>query len=144
MDDETEQRRAELAEIANYQIEVQQRREAQESAEAQVLIDRFVAQLKSAGVPTEELTSRPWSGSGRYRTGISGWYLKRDRSIGLGEDGAYYVLVVPPVTFGRFRTVPVEPSPPPLQVGKGARDGESIALNVLLATRLEDYGIAGS
>ena len=51
-------------------------------------------------------------------------------------DGRYYLLVVPPQRLGRWRTVRVEPTPPPLQVGKGARDGESIALDVLLEKRL--------
>ena len=65
-----------------------------------------------------------------------GWYLRADRSVGVGVDGRYYVLVVPPQRFGRWRTVRVEATPPPLQVGKGARDGESVALDVLLEKRL--------
>jgi hypothetical protein len=117
-------------------VEAQRRREAEESAKAQVLVDRFVARAKEAGLPTEQLTARPWSGRGRYRTGVVGWYLRPDRSVGVGQDGGYYVLVVPPQPFGRWRTVPVEPTPPPLQVGKGGRDGESIALDALLEKRL--------
>jgi hypothetical protein len=136
-EDERTQRRAELAEAAQYHAESQRRAEAQESAKAQVLIDDFVAKIRAAGVPSEQLTARPWSGSGRYRTDVVGWYLRRDHSIGVGEDGKYYLLVVPNERFGRFRTAHLEPTPPPLQVGKGGRDGDSIALNVLLATRLE-------
>jgi hypothetical protein len=89
------------------------------------------------GLPSEELTAKPWSGSGRYRTGITGWYLRQDRSIGLGEDGRYYVLVVAPQRFGRWRPVHVEPTLPPLQVGQGARDGESVTLAHLLELRWE-------
>jgi len=44
---------------------------------------------------------------------------------------------VAPVRFGQWRTVPLEPSPPPLQVGKGAKDGESFALEDLLEMRLQ-------
>ncbi len=128
--------RDERAERADYHVEAQRRREAEESAKAQVLLDRFVARAKEAGLPTEQLTARPWSGRGRYRTGVVGWYLRPDRSVGVGQDGRYYVLVVPPQRFGRWRTVPVDPTPPPLQVGKGARDGESIALEALLEKRL--------
>ena len=128
--------RDEKAERADYHVEAQRRRSALESAKAQVLIDRFVARATRTGEPTEELTARPWSGRGRYRTGVSGWYLRSDRSIGVGVDGGYYVLVVPRERFGRWRTVPVEPTPPPLQVGAGARDGESVALDVLLEMRL--------
>jgi hypothetical protein len=136
VDDDVARRRAERAERANLHREAQRHRSEQESAQAQVLIDRFVAEATRRGLPTQELTARPWSGGGRYRTGVIGWYLRTNRSIGVGADGSYYVLVVPPARFGRWRTVPVEPSPPPLQVGRGGRDGESIALDALLETRL--------
>jgi hypothetical protein len=129
-------RRAQRAELADYHVEAQRLRGEQESAKAQVLIDRFVAQATQAGLATEELTARPWSGRGRYRTDVVGWYLRRDRSEGVGTDGSFYVLVVPPVRFGRFRTIGVKPSPPPLQIGRGARDGESVALDAALEARL--------
>jgi hypothetical protein len=135
--DDAARRRAERAERADYHVEADRRRRERESVKAQELIDRFVAQVSEAGFPKQELTARPWSGRGRYRTGISGWYLRRDQSIGIGTDGAYYVLVVPPERFGRWRTVTVEPTPPPLQVGAGARDGESATLEELLRLRLE-------
>ena len=137
MGEDPARRRAERAERASYHVEAQRRRSEQESAEAQVLVDRFVAQATQQGLATEELRARPWSGRGRYRTGVVGWYLRRDRSVGVGLDGGYYVLVVAPERFGRWRTVPVSPSPPPLQVGQGARDGESVALDVLLEMRLQ-------
>jgi hypothetical protein len=136
MGEDAAKRRAERAEHARHHVEAQRRRLEEESSKAQVLIDRFVEQATEAGLPTEELTARPWSGRGRYRTGVDGWYLRRDRSVGVGRDGRYYVLIVSPVRFGRWRTVPVEPTPPPLQVGRGARDGESVALDVLLEMRL--------
>jgi hypothetical protein len=136
MGEDAARRRAERAELADYHVEAQRRRDEEESAKAQVLIDRFVARAKQAGLATEELTARPWSGRGRYRTGVVGWYLRRDRSVGVGTDGSFYLLVVPPVRLGRWRTVGIRPSPPPLQVGKGARDGESVALGPLLEERL--------
>jgi|SRR5215211_6453433 len=136
MSEDAARRRAERAELADYHVEAQRLRGEQESARAQVLIDRFVAQATQAGLPTEELTARPWSGRGRYRTGVVGWYLRRDRSEAVSTDGGFYVLVVPPVRFGRWRTVRVEPTPPPLQVGRGARDGESVALDAALEARL--------
>lgn len=137
MAEDAARRRAELTELTNYHVEAQRRRSDEESAKAQVLIDRFVARATQAGLPTEELTARPWSGRGRYRTGVVGWYLLSDRSVGVGLDGSYYVLVVAPVWFGRWRTVGVEPTPPPLQVGNGARDGESVALDEALEKRLQ-------
>ncbi len=137
MADDAAQRRAERAELADYHAEAQRLRSEQESAKAQALIDRFVEQAQQTGVPTEELTARPWSGGGRYRTGVVGWYLRSNRSVGVGVDGAFYVLNVPPVRFGRWRTVHVDPTPPPLVVGKGAGDGEVFDLDVLLQKRLQ-------
>lgn len=137
MNEDAEKRRAEAAEQANYHVEAQRRRDERESVKAQVLVDRFVAEATRLGLPSEELTARPWSGGGRYRTGVLGWYLRQDRSIGVGADGRYYVLVVAPERFGRWRTVSVDPTPPPLQVGKGGRDGDSVALDVLLELRLK-------
>ena len=136
MSEDRDQRRAEAAERADYHVEAQRRREEQESAKAQVLIDQFVAEATGSGLPTETLTARPWSGRGRYRTDVVGWYLRGDQSVGVDTDGRFYVLVVAPERFGRWRTVHLDPSPPPLQVGKGGRDGESITLEKLLRMRL--------
>jgi len=130
------ERRLERAERAELLQSVHARRRAQESARAQVLVDRFVAEALRTGQPVEELTARPWSGRGRYRTGLVGWYLRSDRSVGVSRDGGFYLLSVPPVRFGRWRTIRLEPTPPPLQVGEGARDGESVALDALLRERL--------
>ena len=141
--DEDSVERSERGDRADYHVAEQQRRSARESAKAQVLVDRFVERATAAGVPTEELTARPWSGGGRYRTGVTGWYLRQDRSIGVGVDGSFYVLVVAPERFGRWRRVPVDPTPPPLQVGKGGRDGESVALDVLLDLRMTWADVAG-
>jgi len=135
-DEEAAQRRAERAERAASHVEAQRRRDAQESAKAQLLVDRFVEQATEAGIPTEELLARPWSGRGRYRTGVVGWYVRRDQSIGVGVDGRYYLLAVPATVLGRWRGVDLEPTPPPLEVGKGARDGEAITLADLLERRL--------
>ena len=137
MSDDAAKRRAERAASAEYHAEAERRKREQEASEAQVLLDRFVEQATAAGLPTEELTARPWSGRGRYRTGVEGWYLRRDRSVGVGLDRGYYLLVVSPERFGRWRTVPVKPTPPTLQVGQGARDGESVALATLLEMRLQ-------
>jgi hypothetical protein len=134
--EESAQRRTDRAERLEEQARAQRHRNERESAEAQQLIDRFVARARGAGLATQELTARPWSGRGRYRTGIEGWYLRKDHSIGVGVDGRYYLLATPPVRLGRWRTVPVEPTPPTLEVGRGARDGESIDLKDLLELRL--------
>src|SRR5262245_34609659 len=124
--------RAERSERADQLHRAQRDRRAHESATAQVLIDQFVVRAAEDGLATEELLARPWSGRGRYRTGVVGWYLRSDRSVGVGRDGKYYVLVVPPVRFGRWRKVSLQPTPPPLVVGEGAGDGGPGALGVPL------------
>ncbi len=135
-EDDAAERRRELTERAAYHADVLRRRSEEESAKAQVLIDRFVAEATRVGLPAEELVARPWSGSGRYRTGLVGWFLRTNGSVGVDVEGRFYVLNVPPVRFGRWRTVHVEPTPPPLVVGKGAGDGEVFDLDVLLDMRL--------
>ena len=137
MQEDAARHRAEQAERAEYHVQARRIRSEQESAKAQVLIDRFVERATQGGLATEELTARPWSGRGRYRTGVVGWYLRRDGSIGVGVDGGFYLLAVAPVRFGQWRTVRVNPSPPPLEVGKGAKDGESFPLEDLLEMRLQ-------
>jgi hypothetical protein len=124
-------------ERADYHVRKQAERRARESAKAQALVDDFVRAATAAGLATTELQARPWSGSGRYRTGVVGWYLKRDRSIGIDTSGGYFVLVVAPERLARWRGVSVVPTDPPLQVGEGARDGESAPLADYLKWRLE-------
>jgi hypothetical protein len=124
-------------ERADYHVRMQEQRRARESAKAQVMIDEFVRSARDRGLTTTELTARTWSGPRRYGTGVQGWYLRLDRSVGVDPGGRYYVLLVPPRPLARFRGVEIAPSDPPLQVGEGARDGESIALSELVRLRLE-------
>lgn len=127
---------SEPGDAASYHVRAQAAAEAAESRRAQVLVDAFVARMRELGVPSEELTARPWSGSGRYRIGVRGWYLRADKALAVSEDGGYYQLVVAPQRFGRWRRVALDPVPPPLQTGRGGRDGESVALDQLLRLRL--------
>ena len=135
--EDVEREKAERAERAAYHVEADRKRRERESAKAQVLVDEFVRAATAAGLTTTELTARPHSGRGRYRTGLVGWYLRTDLSIGVDVDGGYHPLVVSPERWGRLRGVTLTAAPPPLQVGEGARDGESIALAALLKLRLE-------
>src|SRR4051794_34519377 len=137
MSDDVERHRAEAAERAAYHAAANRRRGDEEAAKAQAMADRFVERATQAGLPTEELTARPWSGSGRYRTGVHGWFLRRNGSVGVDTEGRVYVLNVAPVPLGRWRKVTTEPSPPPLVVGKGGGDGETFALDELLEMRLD-------
>lgn len=108
-----------------------------ETVRAREKVAAFVAEARRRGLVTTALVARSGDRRGSYRTGLTGWYLNRDGSLGVSESGDYYVLSCPPSLIGRVRGVTLVPADPPLQVGAGARDGESIALDVLLAMRLE-------
>ncbi len=136
MGDEAEQHRREQTERAEYHAAANRRRAAEESAKAQVLIDRFVLRAREIGLPTEELTARPYSGSGRYRTGVIGWFLRRTGSVGVDTDGRFYVLNVAPVPLGRCRRVRIDPSQPTLVVCCCCGDGDTFALDEMLEMRL--------
>lgn len=86
------------------------------------------------------LAARSYDGRARYRTPLRGWYLRRNESVAVGTDGEFYVLTVPPSLRARFTGVSPEPSDPPLVLGKGARDGESIDLADALARALAGDG----
>ncbi len=106
-----------------------------EARAAQVLIDQFVVDAKAAGIKPERLRAHLFDG-GTARTNVTGWYLKRNETVGIGVDGSYYVLTVPGGFKERLTGVHVEPSLPPLIVSKGGRDGESGPLTDYLAWRL--------
>ncbi len=135
--DDVARRREEAREKAAYHAQAAAREQQRDAAAAAVVVERFAEQARAAGLESTELRARPYSGRGRFRTGVRGWYVKRDGSLGVGEDGRWYVLVVPPSLRARFTGVEIGPSDASLQVGKGARDGESIELEVLLRQRLE-------
>lgn len=113
-----------------------ERARAAETVRAQELLRDFVGELRRRGIAPEALRAR--AASARYRTDLVGWYLRANGSLGVGPAGEYYVLDVAPSLAGRFRGVVISPSEPPLQVGRGARDGESVELAELLRLRLDE------
>jgi len=128
--------RASRGEEAARRAELAAGQERAESAQAQVLVDQFVADARAAGIAPEPLRATLYSGQ-RAKTDKSGWYLRKNQSLAIGDDGSYYVLTVPGGLKERLRGVRLEPSPPPLVVGKGGRDGESGDLAEFLRWRLE-------
>jgi hypothetical protein len=95
-----------------------------EATRAQRMIDDFLAAARAEQIPTVPLEARLLSGQ-LVRTDRRGWYLRHNRSIAIGEDGGYYQLVVPGGLRERLRGIHLQPSPPPLVVGRGGKDGES-------------------
>lgn len=107
-----------------------------ESARAQKLVDGFVEQARARGIVTTPLLARLMDGH-EVKTDKRGWYIRANKSIAVGEDGEYYVLTVPGGWKERLRGVHLESTPPPLIVGRGARDGDSGDLTTFLAWRLD-------
>jgi hypothetical protein len=124
------------AEEAARRVELAAAQERGESLQAQKLIDGFVAQARERGLPTEPLRATLFTGQS-VRTDKTGWYLRKNRSLAIGDDGSYYVLTVPGGLRERVSGVKLQPSPPPLVVGRGGRDGESGSLVDFLRWRLE-------
>ena len=95
-----------------------------EAAQAQVLIDAFLAEAKARGIEPVALRATLYSGQS-VKTDKRGWYLRNNQSLAIGDDGAYYILTVPGGLKERIRGVQLKPSLPPLYVGKGGKDGDT-------------------
>lgn len=120
------------------QAERLRQQEAAQSAQAAEYLQLFVAAARRTGVPPEPLVMR--SGSGRIaKTGLLGWYLKADHSVGVDEDGKFYLLTAPLTLIQRLRGLTPDPVPPTLILGKGGRDGEQIDLADALSARIPSW-----
>lgn len=108
-------------------------RQAAESARARELLRGLVGQARTDGPPPEPLVVRSFDGRHTYRTPLRGWYLRQDRSVAVDTDGEFYVLRAPSSIAATFRGVRPEPSDPPLVLGAGGKDGESLDLEVAIA-----------
>jgi hypothetical protein len=124
------------AEEAARRAELAASQERAESKQAQVLIDRFVADAKARGIAPQPLRATLYSGKS-VKTDKIGWYLRKNESLAIGDDGSYYVMTVPGGLRERLSGVKLKASAPPLVVGKGGRDGESGDLAEFLRWRLE-------
>ena len=126
------------AEASEQHAKAVRRRQAAESRKARALIADFVEQARARGVPPERLRARSYDRRARYRTSTHGWYLRQNQSAAVGTDGEFYLLTVPRSVRSRFTGAHLVPSEPPLILGKGARDGESIDLVDALRIALGD------
>ena len=100
-----------------------------------MLIDAFLADARAKGIAPQPLRATLYTGQS-VKTDKVGWYLRNNQSLAIGDDGAYYILTVPGGLKERLRGVQLRPSPPPLIVGKGGRDGETGDLSEFLTRRL--------
>jgi hypothetical protein len=124
------------AEEAARRAELAANQQRGESAKAQKLIDMFVVEARAAGLAPTPLQATLFDGA-TVKTDKSGWYIRKNRSLAVGDDGTFYVLTVPGGWKERLR---LTPSPPPLEIGKGGRDGESGPLADFLRWTIERGG----
>lgn len=129
--------REQRSRAARAHAEADARQRAAEQGEAAELVARFAAEATRRGLRTTRLTAASYDGRGRYRTPVVGWYLDRARSRAVDTQGRFYLLTVPASLRSRLLGARPEPSAPPLVVGRGGRDGESLPLATLLSLRLE-------
>lgn len=119
------------AEDAARRVELAQAQARIEARRAQELIDRFLVDVAAAGVAPVRLEAQ-LLGGGKVKTDKDGWYLRKSRTLAIGTDGGYYVLLVPGGWRERLFGVTLQRSQPSLQVGRGGRDGETGELSEFL------------
>ena len=115
-----------------------ERDRAAQSAQASALIQAFLASARRRGLQPEPLRVSGYSGF-QARTNLRGWYLRLDRTVGIDTDGNFYVLTAPLSFLDRFRAQHPVASPPPLVIGQGGRDGDSIELRAALERLLPGW-----
>jgi hypothetical protein len=113
------------------------RQRAAEADRAAAMIADFVREARERNLPTLPLKARALNGRSLYRTGLTGWYLRRNGTIAVDERGGFYLMSAPTSVRSLLRGTTLAPSDPPLVVGAGGRDGESIPLPDLLRQRLD-------
>lgn len=109
-----------------------------ESASAQLLVDDFIRRATDLGLVPEPLRAVLIDGT-RVKSDRIGWYINKAKTLAVGPDGSFFQMLTVGGRLARFTGVKVAPSPPPLVVGRGGRDGETGDLKDFLARALADY-----
>ena len=117
-------------------VAARERARATESLQAREFVEQFVREAVARGLQQTPLRARAYNGRSTYRTPLRGWYLKHNGSLAVDGDANFYVLSTATSVRARFAGTEVAPVDPPLIVGEGARDGESMPIQELLRIRL--------
>jgi hypothetical protein len=122
---------------ADEHIAALERRKAAETEQAAEHVAAFVRAARARNLATTRLRAGSHNGRATYRTQLEGWYIKRNQTLAIGVDANFYILSAPASIAARVTGVVVHPSDPPLIVGAGGRDGESMPIAELLQQRLD-------
>ncbi|MSS83963.1 hypothetical protein FYJ24_04120 [Actinomycetaceae bacterium WB03_NA08] len=118
-------------EIARLQAERLAERKAAESLQARAFLEKFVTAALTMGPAPVPLRVHGRTGNSAATT-LSGWYLKVDESVAVDTSGNYYLLQMDLSFLDRFRRLTPTPTAPPLVLGAGGRDGETMDLTARL------------
>ncbi|GAB2476120.1 hypothetical protein GCM10027063_16250 [Promicromonospora xylanilytica] len=138
-DDQWARQRAEAVRLQGERL---QARQDAEHARAEALLREFVTATRTAGLAPVPLRVQGYGGRGTVRTPLEGWYLRVDRTAGVGTDGGFYVLTAPIGLLDRVRGIRPEPRRPPLLLGAGGKDGDSVPLADALERLLPGWSSA--
>ncbi len=136
MSDDWVQQRTEAARVHAERLRA---RQDAEHAQADAMLREFARVAASRGLEPEDLQVKGYGGRGTARTDIRGWYLRQDRTAGVSTDGDFHVLTAPLTLLDRVRGVRPEPQKPPLVLGAGGKDGDSVDLAVALERLLPGW-----
>lgn len=131
MDEWAQRRRDAAVERA----ELLARRRRGEADRAGAMLRTFAAAALRAGLPAEPLRVQDYGGRCTARTDLTGWYLRADRTAAVGTDGRFHLLTARLSVLDRLRGTTAPAQEPPLVLGAGGRDGDSVDLSAAL-TRL--------
>ncbi|WP_245534412.1 hypothetical protein [Xylanimonas cellulosilytica] len=123
---------AHRTEAARVQAERLRARQDAVHAQAEGLLAEFLPVVAAHGPQPEPLRVRGYGGRGEARTPLKGWYLRFDRTAALATDGRFYMLIAPLSALDRLRGVRPAPARPPMVLGEGGKDGESVELPIAL------------
>lgn len=135
-DDEWSRQRAEAVRLQGERL---QARQDAEHTRAEALLREFAAAARAAGLPPVPLLVQGYGGRGTARTPLQGWYLRVDRTAGLSTDGDFYVLTAPIGLLDRVRGIRPDPRRPPLLLGAGGKDGDTLPLTDALERLLPGW-----
>ncbi|WP_165350419.1 hypothetical protein [Xylanimonas protaetiae] len=123
---------AQRTEAARVQAERLRARQDAVHAQAEGLLAEFLPVVTAHGPDPVPLRVRGYGGRGEARTPLKGWYLRFDRTAALATDGSFYTLIAPLSAVDRLRGVHPTPARPPMVLGEGGKDGESVELPIAL------------